>query len=292
MNYQTELMEEILTNEKAQEIIDYVSQIYGNSYVGLWLFQAIGSVLGPISDLSEQLTYETSPATTSLLLPYYEQEYGIQGDPTMTLQQRRDIVVAAMRSKGAITPARLADSVSAALGGVPVEIIEYSGTSLTFTEIDNLVVSGNTTGQEPDGDTSITNPEIEDLVCRGIITSKINLVTSGGFNLVTSDGDQLGYVFPGPDGSISITYDELNQIVIDGTALNQDGNLNQYTFIVNIRAAVPSTAPAVAVIEKLKPAHLTYTLQGVTQESASTNVYVGTALTTAEHFEVKVTGGA
>ena len=63
MNYQTALMQQILTNEKAQEIIDYVSQIYGDSYVGLWLFQTIGSVLGPVCDLSEQLTLETSPAT-------------------------------------------------------------------------------------------------------------------------------------------------------------------------------------------------------------------------------------
>lgn len=263
MNYRTELMEQILTNEKAQEIIDYVSQIYGNSYVGLWLFQTIGSVLGPVYDLSEQLMFETSPATTQLLLPYFEAEYGIQGDPSMTLEQRREVVVAAMRSKGACTPARLADSVSAALGGVPVEIIEYAGNALIFTEIE-AITTGPGANQEPDPETSVTNEEIDNLV--------LNEVMSG----------------QDPDETTSITIAELDQIVISGIALNQDANLNQFQFIVNIRTAVPSTAPAVAVVERMKPAHLIYTIRGVTQESASTNITIGTALTAAEHNIVQV----
>lgn len=290
MNYRTELMEQILTNEKAQEIIDYVSQIYGNSYVGLWLFQTIGSVLGPLYDTSEQLMLETSPATTTLLLPYFENEYGIQADPTMTIEQRREVVVAAMRSKGACTPARLADSVSAALGGAPVEIIEYAGDKIIFTEIE-AIVNGSTTGQEPDEATSITNEEIEDLVLNGVSYIYDDLQTSAGDDLVTSDGDTFFANINGPDETTSITYPEIDQIVIYGVVLNQDGNLNQFTFIVNIRAAVSSTAPAVAIIERMKPAHLVYTIQGVTEESATTDITIGVALTAAEHFTVTVQEG-
>lgn len=188
MNYQTELMQKILTNSKAQEIIDYVSQIYGDSYVGLWFFQAIGSVLEPVCDLAEQLMHETSPSTTTLLITYYENEYGIQGDPTMTIEQRRNVVIAAMRSKGACTPARLADAVSAALGGAPVEVLENTGK-------------------------------------------------------------------------------------------------NQFT--VNVRAVVPSYAPAIAVIERMKPAHLIYTIQGVSQNEASTDIEIGTATTLAELYKIR-----
>lgn len=290
MNYRTELMEQILTNEKAQEIIDYVSQIYGNSYVGLWLFQTIGSVLGPLYDTSEQLMLETSPATSTLLLPYFENEYGIQADPTMSLEQRREVVVAAMRSKGACTPARLADSVSAALGGAPVEIIEYAGDKLIFTEIE-AIVNGSITGQEPDPTTSITNEEIDDLVLNGVSFIYEELKTNTGDDLVTSNGDIFLSNINEPDETTSITYPEMDQFVIYGEALNQDGNLNQFTFIVNIRAAVSSTAPAVAVIERMKPAHLVYTIQGVTQESASTDITIGVALTAAEHFTVTVQEG-
>lgn len=264
MNYQTQLMQQILTNPKAQEIIDYVSQLYGNSYVGLWLFQTIGSTLGPICDTAEQLKLETSPYTTSLLITYYEQEYGIQGDPTMTLQQRRNRVIAAMRSKGACTPARLADAVSAALGGVPVEVIEYDGQAMNFTEIDQIVVYGNRSGQDPAPDTAVTAGEIE------------NIVTAGQRSGQT------------PDPNTSITIDELDEIVVYGMRQNLDDHLNKNHFIVSVRQAVNSLMPAKATIERLKPAHLTYTLRGVTQTSGTANISIGTALTTAEIFHVEV----
>lgn len=190
MNYQTALMQQILTNEKAQEIIDYVSQIYGDSYVGLWLFQAIGSVLGPVCDLSEQLQYETSPATTTLLISYYEQQYGIQGNSSLTIEQRRANVIAAMRSKGPCNPTRLANAISAALGGAIVEILENTGP-------------------------------------------------------------------------------------------------NEFT--VNIRTVVRSYAPAIAVIERMKPAHLTYKIRGVTQESATTDIDIALAMTRAELYAIRAT---
>lgn len=263
MNYQTKLMQEILTNEKAQEIIDYVSQIYGDSYVALWFFQAIGSVLGPICDTAEQLKLETSPSTTSLLISYYEAEYGIQGDPTMTLEQRRNTVVAAMRSKGACTPARLASAVSAALGGVPVEVIEYDGTKIDYTEIDQIVLYGYRTGLLPSGTTSVTTDEIDDIVSYGI-----------------RSGQE-------PDETC-ITNVELDQIVTYGTRSNPEGYLGKNEFVVSVRGVVDSLAPATAVIERMKPAHLTYIIRGVTQESATDEIYVGTALTTAEHNMVTV----
>lgn len=190
MNYETTLMRQILTNAKAQEIIDYVSQIYGDSYVGLWFFQAIGTVLEPGCDLSDALMLETSPATATLLLPYYEQEYGIQPDPTMTIEQRRNRIISTMQSKGACNPARLGSAISAALGGVPVEILENTGPN---------------------------------------------------------------------------------------------------TFIVNIRAAVNSYAPAIAVIEAMKPAHLIYQIQGVVQESADADIDVALTMTRAELYAIRAT---
>lgn len=180
MNYRTELMDQILTNPKAQEMIDYVSQIYGESYVGLWIFQAIGTVLGGVYDISAQLRYETSPATATILLPYWEQEYNLAADSSLTTAQRRARIISAMRSRGACTPDKLASAVSSALGGVPVEVIEKPGTN---------------------------------------------------------------------------------------------------SFIVNIRHVVNSVAPAVAVIDRMKPAHLSYTIQGVTEESASTDIKAAAAIT-------------
>ena len=124
MRYQTELMRSILTNETAQQIIDYVSPIYGDSYVGLWLFQAIGTALGEICEIAEQLRHETTPATADLLLDYWEKSYGIPTDHNMTAEQRQNRLLVRTQSHGPANPARLSAAVSAALGGVAVEIIE------------------------------------------------------------------------------------------------------------------------------------------------------------------------
>lgn len=188
MNYQTEMMREILTNRKAQEIIDYVSQIYGSSYVGLWIFEAIGTVLDEAFTLSEDLMADTNPATSTLLLAYWEKAYGITPDPSLTVEQRRARIVAKMRTTGACTPAKLEAAISGALGGITVNVIERTGK-------------------------------------------------------------------------------------------------NKFTVSITGAAVV---APAIEVIERLKPAHLIYDIQGATDIDATAETYVALAVTHAEIYHVVV----
>ena len=124
MRNQTEMMRAILTNEKAQEIIDYVSPRYGNSYVALWIFQAMGIVLGEIYDIANKLRSETSPATADLLLDYWENHYAIPKDSSLTKEQRNLRLISKTSVRGPANPKRLEAAVSAALGGVKVEITE------------------------------------------------------------------------------------------------------------------------------------------------------------------------
>ena len=124
MRYQTELMRSILTNETAQEIIDYVAQRYGNSYVALWIYQAMGIILGEIYDIANQLRYETTPATAKLLLDEWEAHYGLPTDNSLTTEQRQLRLIAKASSRGPCNPARLEANISAALGGIGVEIVE------------------------------------------------------------------------------------------------------------------------------------------------------------------------
>lgn len=189
MRYQTELMRSILTNETAQRIIDYVSPIYGNSYVGLWLFQAIGTALNEICTIAEKLRYETNPATADLLLDYWEREYGLASDPSLTKEQRRLKLIAKSLSHGPASPARLSSAISAALGGVEVDITE---------------------------------------------------------------------------------------------------NVDQNTFLVNIRENVGSFVPAVAVLERMKPAHLVYQIQAATQTITEADLRIAIAMTHAEQYKVEV----
>ena len=124
MRNPTDLMQAILTDKTAQQIIDYVSPIYGNSYVGLWIFQAIGTVMGQVYDLAEGLKAESNPMTSTLLLDYWETHYGLAKDPALTTEQRQSRLASKVRSRGACNPAKLAAAVSEALGGAEVEIAE------------------------------------------------------------------------------------------------------------------------------------------------------------------------
>lgn len=189
MNNPTELTKAILTDPTAQEIIDYVSPIYGNSYVGLWIYQAIGSVLTKVKGIAEALRTETNPITSELLLDMWEQHYGIPANSSLTTEQRQARLLAKMLSRGPCNPYRLAQAVSSALGGVEVDIEE---------------------------------------------------------------------------------------------------NIAQNTFLVNIREAIDDITPAVAVLERMKPAHLIYQIRVATQMVAESDIKLAIALTHAESYNVEV----
>lgn len=189
MRNPTELMKSILTDETAQKMIDFVSPVYGNSYVGLWFFQAIGIVLSEICTIADQLRNETNASTADLLLDYWERQYGIPIDSSLTKEQRRDRIITKRNNRGPCNPARLCAAISTALGGVKVEITE---------------------------------------------------------------------------------------------------NVDKNTFLVNIREYVPSIVPAVAVLERMKPAHLIYQIRVATQTIADADIKVAIAITHAEQYKVEV----
>jgi len=124
MRNPTEMMKAILKSERGQTIIDWIAPIYGNSYVGLWIIEAIGVMWDEVWRITEQLRYETTPATTELLIDLWEDHYAIPRDTSLTIEQRRARLIAKATTRGPVNPERLAAAVSAALLGIPCEITE------------------------------------------------------------------------------------------------------------------------------------------------------------------------
>jgi uncharacterized UPF0146 family protein len=124
MRNPTELMRSILTDPTAQEIIDYIPPVYGDSYVAIHIIQAIGKVLGEVRKICDDLMYETTPATSALLLDYWEDQYAIPRDSSLTIEQRRARIVQKRLARGPCNPAVLAAAVSSTLGGIRVDINE------------------------------------------------------------------------------------------------------------------------------------------------------------------------
>ena len=123
----TDMMREILKSEVAQRIIDFVSPIYGDSYVALWLYQIIGSALDHLCETADKLRTETNPATAEILIEHWEKHYGLSKNPGLTLEQRQNRVIAGVMAKGPCSPKALADAVSASLLGAQVDVEEHVG---------------------------------------------------------------------------------------------------------------------------------------------------------------------
>ena len=64
--------------------------------------------------------------------------------------------------------------------------------------------------------------------------------------------------------------------------------MDQNTFLVNIRENVGSFVPAVAVLERMKPAHLVYQIQAATQTITEADLRIAIAMTHAEQYKVEV----
>ena len=123
MRYQTELMRAILTNETAQEIIDWVSQLYGESYVGLWVYQVLGIILGEIRAMAEQLRQEVRPSTAELTLDQWEQLYGLTNGSGLTTAQRQARLLERKLRRAPMNPNRLERLVQA-MTGCKTEVTE------------------------------------------------------------------------------------------------------------------------------------------------------------------------
>ncbi len=141
MRNPTDLSKAILTSPTAQKIIDYISPVYGNSYVGLWILQAIGTVFDDVVEMANQLRSEGNPVTSTLLIDLWEQQYALPKDNSLTLEQRQARLAAKSKSRGPCNPERLAAAVSAAIGGIEVRIHENVAPNTFLVEIQDYIPS-------------------------------------------------------------------------------------------------------------------------------------------------------
>lgn len=123
MSYRTDMVEQILTSEEGQTILEYLSPIYGQSYAGLWLLQVIGMQLDKANRWSAELALQVTPETATWTIELWEKEYGIVQNPTLTIEQRRAQVMAKIMERLAVTPYRIEQMIQGVYG-VPCEVRE------------------------------------------------------------------------------------------------------------------------------------------------------------------------
>lgn len=125
MWYETELMRSILQSDFAKEAVDMVSPIYGESYQGLWLFQVLGIPADKVKSFAQDL-YENQifVDTTTWLITYYEKEYGLIPDSSLTIEERRARIKRKKNAHYPMNPERMKQQLTAILGA-DVNIAEH-----------------------------------------------------------------------------------------------------------------------------------------------------------------------
>lgn len=101
------LREEIITSETAERMVGRVSPIYDQSYVGLWLFEAIGREYDMLWDIARTMPDQLVPDTATWTIELWELRYGITPHEGQTLEERRRAVKLARSVPSPFNPASL-----------------------------------------------------------------------------------------------------------------------------------------------------------------------------------------
>ena len=89
----SDLRDAILTSDTARRFVNHVSPIYENSYVGLWIHEAIAREFDAAWVLVRSFPDQEFPETVTWAIELWERRYGIAPDPAKTIEERRNAVV-------------------------------------------------------------------------------------------------------------------------------------------------------------------------------------------------------
>lgn len=91
------LREDIITSAAADRMLERTSPIYDDSYIGLWMFEAIGRAYDGLWEAIDTLPEQLFPDTATWALELWERRYGITPAAGATLEERRSAVIIAWK---------------------------------------------------------------------------------------------------------------------------------------------------------------------------------------------------
>lgn len=123
MIYTSEKIREFLKSPAARRFITYITPIYGDAETALHIFESIGLEIDELITWTEQMWLQINPQTATWSLPYWEQENGLKTDIKLPLPQRQQTLIAKIKTRAPINPAKL-ESIVFAITGLHAEILE------------------------------------------------------------------------------------------------------------------------------------------------------------------------
>lgn len=103
------LQDTTLTTDTGRRMISYISPVYSNSYVGLWLTEVIGREYDQMHKIIRTFPQQFSPTTVTWAIELWEQRYGLPSNETLSYAERRRAILERQRNRGPFTPKRVKD---------------------------------------------------------------------------------------------------------------------------------------------------------------------------------------
>ena len=115
---------DIIKSPEGQRMLQMVTEgFYNRSFIGLWLFEVIGREYDDMAKWSKELIYEAFPQTCTWSITIWEFMYGFEPDDTLSLEYRRQRILAKKLQRPPVNPASI-EAVVTALTGCPASITE------------------------------------------------------------------------------------------------------------------------------------------------------------------------
>lgn len=118
------LRDSIITSKTAERMLQRVSPIYDDSYVGLWMFEAIGREYDKLWDVVNTFAAQLFPETVTWAIELWERRYGLASTPDLSLEERRQRILA-MRSTPKPFNAHSVKAFIRTMYGRESEIVDY-----------------------------------------------------------------------------------------------------------------------------------------------------------------------
>lgn len=107
MKYTSKEIQQILTSKTAIEGLDYITPVYHQAKTALWLMEAMGMQGDLFVKWGKETAEQILPQTATWALDYWEEEYGLPVHPNISIEQRRQKILLAVRTRAPMNPKRL-----------------------------------------------------------------------------------------------------------------------------------------------------------------------------------------
>ena len=100
-------IENFPTSQSAKRMMGYITgnEFYGKSYVGKWIFQAMGKEMDDAHlRIEEELPYQAFPETATWGLRYHEEKYGLPVRENLSYKERRKLILEKRNTRAPMNP--------------------------------------------------------------------------------------------------------------------------------------------------------------------------------------------